>query len=774
MRHLASQSSGLLVAAALFLGGAAWAAELPPPLRTLLHSALAWEARDRDDLARLALEKFIAARPDRGDVVEQLGELHLRNRDFTAARTVLRNLQTAHRGSESLHSFSIALRLATTDRLKVAGIRRLLDLQRWSQARSQLQALLPDGPPSGAAGIEYYGLLSRFPDGWEAARRGHESLVTRHPEDPRYRLALARHLLGRADTAATGQRLLDTLRRRDDLSPRLLADAQAAAADSRSARVARNTAPDGPAPALPLPAPYVEQPLDEPDPLPATALDERAVQRLAEGDEAGALADLEQAHLLDEQDPWIALRLARRYAAAGEPDKGRRLMQRVVARAEGNPDAHFALALYLESRSAVEEARLALAQIDVSTRTDNMRDLAERLSVAGTSLALASQPALVARAASRYLSAGFERLDKPGNPGISSLTSWKLPMEWQLGQHAGASVVLHTDVVRLDAGHTLTSATPLLGTAPLVPGLGYPGIGAMTGLALGAELSTPTLAADLGTTPTGFPVTHLVGGIRYAPTIGPVDVSIGVSRRAVTGSILAYGGITDPGSGRTWGGVVQTGPTVQAGYYRQEGSLQGSLSVARLTGQHVLDNSYVGARLAGDRRLLSGHLGAVYAGAVVTYWSYAENLLNDTYGSGGYYSPQSYLSVALPLEFVGLKAGFSYRVRASLNRTSSHQKAMAFYPTDSALQAAAAALPLPGGYSSPTFPASRSTDTSYSLTAAVEHAAGPDLVMGAVLTVDRASYYRPTTVMLYVRIPLPGSVVSVSTPPRPTRSYADL
>ena len=162
MRHLASQSSGLLVAAALFLGGAAWAAELPPPLRTLLHSALAWEARDRDDLARLALEKFIAARPDRGDVVEQLGELHLRNRDFTAARTVLRNLQTAHRGSESLHSFSIALRLATTDRLKVAGIRRLLDLQRWSQARSQLQALLPDGPPSGAAGIEYYGLLSRL------------------------------------------------------------------------------------------------------------------------------------------------------------------------------------------------------------------------------------------------------------------------------------------------------------------------------------------------------------------------------------------------------------------------------------------------------------------------------------------------------------------------------------------------------------------------------------------------------------------------------------
>jgi hypothetical protein len=157
----------------------------------------------------------------------------------------------------------------------------------------------------------------------------------------------------------------------------------------------------------------------------------------------------------------------------------------------------------------------------------------------------------------------------------------------------------------------------------------------------------------------------------------------------------------------------------------------------------------------------------------VTYWSYAENLLNDTYGSGGYYSPQSYLSVALPLEFVGLKAGFSYRVRASLNRTSSHQKSMAFYPTDGTLQALAATKPLPGGYNSPTFPASRSTDTSYSLTAALEHAAGPDLVLGAALSVDRASYYRPTTLMLYARIPLPGSTVSVATPTRPTRSYAE-
>ncbi len=792
MRYLASQGSGLLVTATLLLSPATWATELPAPLHTLLHSALAWEARDRDDLARSALEKFIAARPDRADVLEQLGELQLRNRDFAAARTVLRTLQTAHRGSESLHSFSIAVRLATTDRLKVASIRRMLDLQHWSQARSQLQALLPEGPPSGVAGMDYYGLLSRFPDGWDAARRGYEALVGLHPDDPRYRLALARHLLSRADTAAAGQRLLETLRRRDDVSPRMLADALAAAAKIRNTRVARNTVDPAPAPpALPL-----ELPSDTPETLPAQAnttpaatavdlslaerdrlraitLDERAAQRLAQGDEAGALADLQQAHDLNAQDPWIALRLARRYAAGGAPDKGRSLMQGLATAAQGDADTHFAQALYLESRSEWEAARLALSQIAANTLTDTMQALAERLAVAGSTLELESQPALVAQAASRYLSTGYELLDKPGSPGISSLTAWKWPVEWHLGQHAGMSMVLHTDVVRLDAGHTVTSATPLLGTAPLVPVLGYPGIGALTGLSLGVDLSTSTLAADLGATPTGFPVTNLVGGIRYSPTIGPVDVSIGLSRRAVTGSILSYAGLIDPGSGRTWGGVVQTGPTVQAGYYRQEGSLQGALSVAQLTGKHVLDNSYVGARLAGDRRLIAGSLGALYAGAVVTYWSYAENLLNDTYGSGGYYSPQSYLSVALPLEVVGLKAGFSYRVRASLNRTSSHQKSMDFYPTNSALQALAGTKPLPGGYSSPIFPASRTTETSYSLTAALEHTVGPDLVMGAVLTVDRASYYRPTTLMLYVRIPLPGSTVSVATPPRPTRSYAE-
>ena len=55
----------------------------------LLRSARLWEARDRGDLAVVALEKLANARPDDADVLRRLGELQLRIGDAEGAKVAL-------------------------------------------------------------------------------------------------------------------------------------------------------------------------------------------------------------------------------------------------------------------------------------------------------------------------------------------------------------------------------------------------------------------------------------------------------------------------------------------------------------------------------------------------------------------------------------------------------------------------------------------------------------------------------------------------------------
>jgi len=147
-------------------------------------------------------------------------------------------------------------------------------------------------------------------------------------------------------------------------------------------------------------------------------------------------------------------------------------------------------------------------------------------------------------------------------------------------------------------------------------------------------------------------------------------------------------------------------------------------------------------------------------------------LLGYTYGSGGYYSPQSYLSFALPVEVTGQAAGWSYRVRSAVAHSASNTHDALFYPLDPALQAAATTSP-PPGYSRPVVGGARSSGASFSFYAAAEHALSPQLVFGAALDLDRADYYHPTGLRLYLRHAFGPDATPVAAPPRPIRPYAD-
>ena len=99
--------------------------------------------------------------------------------------------------------------------------------------------------------------------------------------------------------------------------------------------------------------------------------------------------------------------------------------------------------------------------------------------------------------------------------------------------------------------------------------------------------------------------------------------------------------------------------------------------------------------MSGSAKFLSREDLKADVGLTLNYWSYQHNLSNYTYGSGGYYSPESYLSLAAPVQVDGRYAGWVYRARAAISYTVSEVASAPFYPEDAQLQALAARTALP-------------------------------------------------------------------------------
>jgi thioredoxin-like negative regulator of GroEL len=217
----------------LLLGRLAYAAEPSIANDELLQSARMWEARHRGDLARLALEKLVTARPDSPDALLELGELNLRMSDFVAAERVLLQLEQRFKDSPATRSFRTRYRLATRDRLQWLAVQRLAQLEQGREVRRELDRLFPQGPPEGPVGIEYFQLLAVTPGGRAPALRGMRELVAKNPGDARYQTALERlqeQSIAAAESSTQGRR---ATRRSNDSPPAKRAphpDAVAAAA----------------------------------------------------------------------------------------------------------------------------------------------------------------------------------------------------------------------------------------------------------------------------------------------------------------------------------------------------------------------------------------------------------------------------------------------------------------------------------------------------------------------------------------------------------------
>ncbi|RFC36800.1 MAG: Tetratricopeptide repeat-containing protein [Candidatus Nitrotoga sp. SPKER] len=366
---------------------------------------------------------------------------------------------------------------------------------------------------------------------------------------------------------------------------------------------------------------------------------------------------------------------------------------------------------------------------------------------------------------------GFEKLSRNSSNGTSTYHGTETPIIgwWPVGYDGHGFV--HVDRVSVDAGELTQDDAPLFGKLGVRPSsLPPPYSQKVEGTSVGMGYEGDQLHWDLGMIGIGFPVQNMVGGIRKAWEANNVDYALEIFRRPQTNSLLSYAGTRDPATGEIWGGVAYTGFSGRIAHTFGQFNTFASAEYGLLRGKNVLDNSRIALRTGIDKDVLRRENMWVNLGFTLTHWRYKENESFYTFGHGGYYSPQKYTSVNMPIEWAGRSGKLSYLVRGSTSFAWTFEKRMPYYPTDSALQNDA--VNSGNGIDSGFYPGGDGGGKGYSLRLATEYQITPHLAIGGYHNMDRTAFYTPNLTFVYLRYLFKAHSEPVRFPPITARPYS--
>jgi hypothetical protein len=326
-------------------------------------------------------------------------------------------------------------------------------------------------------------------------------------------------------------------------------------------------------------------------------------------------------------------------------------------------------------------------------------------------------------------------------------------------------VVVTATPVTLDAGTASNSPTTLarfgagMSTQPAASNVkaGNNAYGSQTasGVGLSVGYESRSLSGDIGVTPIGFRETNIVGGAQYNGGItDKVSYSIAVARRAVTDSLLSYAGARDAAAGLEWGGVTSNGALASLTWDDGTSGLYVNASYQHYMGTNVPSNNALKGGGGVYTRLLKDADQTLTVGVNTTIMGYNRNLSYFTYGQGGYFSPQQYVILNLPVEWSGRAGLFTYDVKGSIGVQHYRQDASNYFPLNDGStrqgDAAAAAQFLGNGLSA-VYPGQSKTGVSYSISGVGEYQLAPQLAVGATASLGNAYEYREWLAAVYVR-----------------------
>ena len=280
-----------------------------------------------------------------------------------------------------------------------------------------------------------------------------------------------------------------------------------------------------------------------------------------------------------------------------------------------------------------------------------------------------------------------------------------------------------------------------------------------------------TWAMDIGTTPMGFDVVDVVGGISYSSDLGPIGYTVNAHRRPISSSLLAFGGQKDTNTGTTWGGVRATGGGVSISYDKGEANgVWSSLNAETLTGKNVEDNWRVRWMTGYYYKLINKNNERLTVGVSNMLWHYDKDLSGYTLGQGGYYSPQEYVSFALPVIWRKRTENWSWELGGSVSWSHSKTKDELRYPIQNLIP-----TDEPDRYTDrgAMETGSSSSGTGYTARAIIERRVTSNWFVGMGVDIQEAKDYTPSHALIYVRYSAAGWQGDMDLPPQPLIPYAD-
>jgi tetratricopeptide (TPR) repeat protein len=542
----------------------------------------------------------------------------------------------------------------------------------------------------------------------------------------------------------------------------------------------------------------------------------RAADRANEaGDQAAGYDRLRPVLSRNPQDPAANLALARLHAGARQPAQAQAIAESVLARDPRNLDARAAAvdaaiagrdfrraedlideARVLapnEARVSLMQARLARARGDnrgalVAARQAQQQREAQvgpvvpigfatagpnpfRGSGSGVPGAPVSSDPLLAEigreveaaregAVTRFAVLPTVR-GRSGTQGLDRLEEIALPIEGSFSPRGiGGRVTASVTPVTINAGTLPADLVSLqsFGANPIAfpGGMRPPRDDGASGVGLGLAYQRGSFRGDVGSSPIGFRFPTVVGGLEVAPELGGgLRLRVAGERRAVTDSLLAWSGQRDSITGETWGGVVRTGGRAQLEYATGPANFYAGGGYAVVDGQGVADNTRIEMGAGGSFALVRRPDETVTVGLDLVYFAYDQNLRYFTLGHGGYFSPQDYTAVNIPVEWRARSGDWRWRLGGSLGYAVWSEDSAPVFPTNSSLQAQLASRVGSNPAIQAFYPSKSQAGVIGSFVGDVEYRLSSDLVMGAMLRYDRSADWNEARGTVYVRYSLP-------------------
>ncbi|CNF73895.1 cellulose synthase complex outer membrane protein BcsC [Yersinia frederiksenii] len=477
-------------------------------------------------------------------------------------------------------------------------------------------------------------------------------------------------------------------------------------------------------------------------------------------------------------------RLANAWSGVGEPQKAADIFQRLKPEAAKAPSQDNALVFRDSARLAKLQRQPAGAQDDLkhamvasgitpTLPTDNdSYTLLTRNQVTDDWLkrGIRADAADLYRQQDTRVTLDHDYLHSSGTEGISDLNAHNTMLQVDTSLADGRAF-FRTDTIQMDAGTFDKDTRYEAGTCyqTLIPCQADMHQRA-TGTSVAVGWQNDYWATDIGTTPMGFEVVDVVGGLAYSNSWNHIGWTATASRRPISSSLLAFAGTVDPNTNVTWGGVRASGVSLGTSYDRGEANgIWSDLSYHYLTGKNVADNQRLRFMTGYYYKLINESNRRFTVGLNGMWWHYQKDLSGYTLGQGGYYSPQKYLSLAIPVNYRQRTDNWSWELGGSVSVSHSATSDQARYPLQNLLENSLQTIPDRGK----TDFGESSNGVGYTLRASIERRLSSHWTLGAGVDIQQAKDYTPSHALIYLRYSMAGWQGDLDMPPQPLVPYAD-